>query len=337
MTPLDVLIVDDSPTVRAVLRRLVSRASDLRLVGEAEDGERAVELALSLRPDVIVMDLHLPGLSGATATERIHSQRPTPIVVFTSASDRRAVVEAFRATARGVVGVFSKPHDPAQWEQVGESLLATLRGVRHVARESRTPLSDRRELIYRQRLRWIGIGASTGGPAALAEILSGLGGSFAAGIAVVQHIAEGFEEGLAEWLRQLTSLDIAVAGDGDELAPAVVRIAPPGAHLRVENGLVRLDRTSPRWCGHRPSVNALFESMASLPGAATAGILLSGMGADGVNGMEILRRQGALTLVQDEVSCSVFGMPRAAVDRGVVDAVLTPQEIAVVLRRGAEE
>jgi len=182
----------------------------------------------------------------------------------------------------------------------------------------------------------VGIGASTGGPGALCQLLRAVGGDPPLGVVVVQHIADGFEVALADWLDQELGLDVALAADGEELAPGRIRIAPAGRHLVIDsNARLRLDAETAARNGHRPSVDVLFESMADLSTERVAAVLLSGMGSDGVSGIGTLRERGALTIAQNEATSAVFGMPGAALDRGAVDFALAPEDIGRLLVRVA--
>ncbi|HXU45523.1 MAG TPA: chemotaxis-specific protein-glutamate methyltransferase CheB [Thermoanaerobaculia bacterium] len=337
-----VLVVDDSPSVRAVLRRFLSRAGDLTVVGEAVDGERAVAMVADLAPDVVVMDLLMPVLDGFAAIERIMAQNPVPILVLSSRANRNQMQVAFEAIRRGAIEVLPKPEDTESWQLLAESLPDAVRAAaaavpaRAAGRAPRrapraVPTPPRRD----RPLRWIAIGASTGGPAALRELFLGLPAALPASVLIVQHIAAGFEAGLAEWLNKEFPHDIRLARAGERPAPGAVRLAPSGAHLLLgPNGELRLDAETEAQRGHRPSVDALFLSCAEASPRETAGVLLTGMGADGVLGLSALRAAGALTVVQDEASSAVFGMPRVALERGAADLALPPREIALWLARG---
>ena len=184
-------------------------------------------------------------------------------------------------------------------------------------------------------LRWIGVGASTGGPAAIRDLLEALPSKLPASVLLVQHIAPGFELGLADWLKRELGLDVRVARQGERPRPGAVRLAPAGYHLRLApGGVLELDASAPPVQGHRPAVDELFQSLAEGDSLRSAGVLLTGMGSDGVEGLLELRRQGGLTLAQDEATSVVFGMPRVAVERGAADEGLSPGDIARALARG---
>ncbi|MCG6964357.1 MAG: chemotaxis protein CheB [Acidobacteria bacterium] len=333
MSPVRVLIVDDSATVRAALKTLLGRQSSIEVVGEAGEGRSAIAQVLRLSPDVVLMDLEMPGMDGLSAMEHIRSQRPTPIVVVTSRTRRDEVATAFAAVKRGAVAVFPKPEVPSAWENLASSLIATLNGL--VPRRpdlAPTSQTDTPPPV-RRPFRYLVVGASTGGPAAVHSLLRALGTGTGLGVAVVQHISAGFEHGLAEWLARELAMDIAVARNGEPLRPETVRLAPSGAHLILqEGGTLLVDREAPPRNGHRPSVDELLLSAARSVPLRTAGALLTGMGTDGVEGLATLRRAGGLTLTQNAESCAVFGMPRAAIELGAAELVLPPDRIGSYLR-----
>jgi two-component system chemotaxis response regulator CheB len=337
-----VLVVDDSPTVRRVLRRVVESAGGLEVVGEAGDGEEGVRLTLELEPDAIIMDLDMPRMDGYQAIEEIRRRRPTPVVVVTARQERDQMREAFKTMRRGVLAVFPKPEVPEGWVELQRVLPETLlhvggRGPDGFPGEARTGLPDLVRVSAARHLRTIGIGASTGGPAALREVLAALGRGFGAGVVVVQHIAAGFEVGLVDWLAHELGLDVALAADGEILRPGTVRVAPAGAHLRVDaERALRLEPRAVGNGGHCPSVDELFCSLAAADPRSSAAALLTGMGSDGARGMLALHRAGGLTVVQDAASCAVFGMPRAAVEIGAAELLLTPGEIGALLRTACE-
>ena len=333
-----VLLVDDSPSVRAVLRRFFSRTRDIRVVGEAPDGEQAVQAVIDLQPHVVVMDLQMPVLDGYQATERIMAVRPTPIVVLSSRANRNQMQTAFEAMRRGALEVLPKPEDTPSWQLLAESLPET---VRLVAKAQAAPRVPRPRAVRPAKLaeapaelRWVAIGASTGGPAAIREFLDEVPADTPAGFVIVQHIASGFELGFADWLNKEFPFDVRLAQDGEVLRRGVVRLAPGGSHLRLEaGGRLRLDSDTPPRRGHRPSVDEMFLSCADNCPREVAAVLMTGMGSDGVEGLLALRKAGGVTLVQDEASSVVFGMPRVALERGAADVALPPRALARTLAR----
>jgi two-component system chemotaxis response regulator CheB len=370
-----VLLVDDSPSVRAVLRRFFARTADIQVVGEASDGAGAVQAVLDHLPQVVVMDLQMPGMDGYVAIERIMTLRPTPIVVLSSRANRNQMQTAFEAIRRGAIEVLPKPEDTGSWEVLADSLPQTVRVVAEArprvlhapgsaparvtggaaagarrraaparggegpARAGRTAAAAAAESVPAggrrgERLRWVAIGASTGGPAAIRELLEEVPAGSPASFLVVQHIAAGFEAAMAEWLNKELPLDVRLARDAESPRHGAVRLAPAGAHLRLAaGGVLRLDSDTPARRGHRPSVDELFLSCAEVCPRESAGVLLTGMGTDGVEGLVALRRAGSLTLVQDEASSVVFGMPRVALERGAAELAQAPRDLARTLAR----
>lgn len=341
-----VVLVDDSPSVRAVLRRFFAKTSDIQVVGEAEDGAQALRAVLDFQPQVVVMDLQMPVMDGYSAIEQIMAVRPTPIVVLSSRANRNQMQTAFEAMRRGALEVLPKPEDTPSWQHLAESLPGTVRAIIEAQAQPRpkrprggaepearqtgpTPVFS-----ATQELRWVAIGASTGGPAALREFLEEVPADAPVGFVVVQHIASGFELGLADWLNKEFPFDVRLARDGEILRKGALRLAPGGSHLRLEaGGVLRLDTQSPPRRGHRPSVDDLFFSCAESCPREVAGVILTGMGSDGVDGLLALRKAGGLTMAQDEASSIVFGMPRVALERGAADIALPPRALAHALAR----
>lgn len=338
-----VLLVDDSPSVRAVLKRFFRKTRDIEVVGEAADGAEAVQAVIDLQPHVVVMDLQMPVLDGYEATERIMAVRPTPIVVLSSRANRNQMQIAFEAMRRGAIEVLPKPEDTPSWQLLAESLPEMVRTVAQ-ARALAQPRRPRMASVVRptvaaaggmpEEMRWVAIGASTGGPAAIRELLDEVPADAPVGFLIVQHIASGFELGFADWLNKELPFDVRLAQDGETLRRGSVRLAPGGAHLRLEGGgLLRLDLDTPARRGHRPSCDEMFLSAAEHCPRQVAGVLMTGMGSDGVEGLLALRQAGGITLAQDEASSVVFGMPRVAVERGAADVALPPRELARALVR----
>jgi two-component system chemotaxis response regulator CheB len=333
-----VLLVDDSPSVRAVLKRFFSRTRDIRVVGEAADGAQAVQAVIELQPHVVVMDLQMPVLDGYQATEQIMAVRPTPIVVLSSRANRNQMQTAFEAMRRGALEVLPKPEDTASWQQLADSLPETVRAVAEARAAPRAPraraVRPAALTAAPAALRWVAIGASTGGPAAIREFFDAVPAEAPVGFLIVQHIASGFELGFADWLNKEFPFDVRLAKDGEVLRRGAVRLAPGGSHLRLEaDGVLRLDSETPPRRGHRPSVDELFHSCAVHCPREVAAVLMTGMGADGVEGLLALRRAGGVTLVQDEASSVVFGMPRVALEKGAADVALPPRALARTLVR----
>lgn len=338
-----VLVVDDSPVVRTILVSMLESAPGFQVVGEAKDGEEAVRLTASLRPDVITMDIRMPRLDGLEATRQIMRTTPTPIVVVASSVYESDLNIAFNAVEAGALTVVEKPRglSETEFDVVRDQLVTTVRLMSDVQVVTLWSSDQQATQVTRRPVRLgagpavrpelIAIGASTGGPGILHQILRGLPSDFSIPIAVVQHITPGFGQGFAHWLSSVTPLQVAIAQDGERLAPGRVFIAPDDRHMTVSaGGIIRLER-SELVSGRRPSATRLFESAAKTYGAAALGIILSGMGEDGVDGLEAVRQAGGRVIAQNEESCVVFGMPKVAVERGIVDQVLAPNDIMSVL------
>ncbi|MCX7895498.1 MAG: response regulator [Thermoanaerobaculum sp.] len=330
-----VLVVDDSPTVRAVLRRLLSAHRDLQVVGEAANGQEAVELVIKLRPDVVLMDVEMPVMDGLTAIERIMGLRPTAILVLTSKANQNRLAVAFEAVRRGALEVLPKPEAPELWQELAERLPDLVRTAASLPPTPVQPTAAKPVPPVTPRVvEWILLGASTGGPGALRAFLAALPLTVRAPVLVVQHISPGFEEGLAHWLAQETGRDVRLATDGEKPPPGAVRLAPAGAHLLLgPQGLLHLDAQAAPRGGHRPSVDVLFESALGLSPSRTVAILFSGMGSDGASGLLSLKRAGAMTAVQDEATSAVFGMPRQALELRAAEVALPPEELARLVTR----
>jgi two-component system, chemotaxis family, protein-glutamate methylesterase/glutaminase len=347
IAPIRVLVVEDSVTVRAALRDVLAGDPALEVVGEAEDGRRAIELCLALRPDVVTMDMMLPVLTGLGATEYIMAHCPTPILIVSSSTNRGELFKTYDALAAGAVDVLEKPTGdgaPGEWERAflaavkmasriraithPRARLASLGGAR-TARESALSLPA----FPRGGYGVAAIGASTGGPSAILEILRALPVPYPLPILLVLHIGEPFGIAFADWLDGQTGLRVSYAENGDLVSGNAGRVimAPPESHLAVSGGRLMLTADPPRH-SCRPSVDVLFESIAREYGAAAIGVLLTGMGRDGAAGLLDMRRRGGFTIAQDEASSIVYGMPREAVRLGAAERELPLAEIGPALR-----
>jgi two-component system chemotaxis response regulator CheB len=334
MKPLRVLVVEDSMTVRQRLIDVLSADPGMRVVGEAGDGRRAIELCLELRPDVITMDMMLPVMTGLAATEYIMAHAPTPILIVSASTNRGELFKTYEALAAGAVDVLEKPRgdeDDGTWER---HFLSTVRMVARI-RVITHPRARLRGLVdpvaaaevpvgvARQKSRVIAIGASTGGPRAIVDVLRGIPASVTQPIVIVLHIGDPFGIALAEWLDGQTARRVFHPTEGQPLAAATgkVALAPPGRHLVVRDGRFHLSAEAERH-SCRPSVDVLFESIARESGAATVAALLTGMGRDGAAGLLAIRRAGGATIAQDEATSVVYGMPREALLLGAAEQVL---------------
>lgn len=355
MTPVRVLVVEDSLTVRERLAEVLASDPGFEVVGLASDGLEALRRYESAAPDVISLDMVLPGCSGLEVTRRIMSTRATPILVVSASVNRGEAFDALDALRAGAVDLFDKSRlgtDPG-WTDAYRSALRLVSRIRVVTRPSpRTPSPP--DPATRPPpaptvsegaapYRLVVLGASTGGPAALARVLAELPRDFGLPSLIVLHLASLFATPLVEWLGKQVSLPVRLVADGEPLPSpgpgAPVLLAPPDRHLVVQGARLRLT-TDPERHACRPSVDVLFESVAREFGQRAIAGLLTGMGRDGAAGLLALRQAGAFTLAQDEATSAVFGMPRAAIERGAAQAVLPLGAIAATLdrlSRAAEE
>ncbi|HSD83977.1 MAG TPA: chemotaxis-specific protein-glutamate methyltransferase CheB, partial [Anaerolineae bacterium] len=346
---INVLVVDDSPTVREALVVMLQTAPDFNVVGQARDGQEAALLAARLRPDVITMDIRMPRVDGLEATRRIMSTVPTPIVVVANHIYESDLNIAFNAIAAGALTVVEKPQGliMSDFTAVRDQLVNTVRlmsdvpVIHHWHKKVQdqmpvaAPVTTPVVAIERppQRLEIVGIASSTGGPGALATILRSLPEDFTLPIVIVQHITKGFVTGLANWLSHETSLTVSVAQQGMPLEAGSIVLAPDDYHIQINRqGIIQLSSDAP-YRGLRPSANYLFQSLAQAYGPHAVGLILTGMGDDGVDGLAELHAAGGTTIAQDEDSCIVYGMPREAVARQAIDHVLALEQVAPTLSR----
>lgn len=338
--PIRVLLVEDSPVARELLLYILNGDPQLQVIGVAIDGEEAVAAAQRLRPDVIVMDIHLPKLDGFAATRQIMESAPTRIVMATATSDPKEVAATFRAIEAGALAVLAKPAGLGQprFAANAEELVRTVKLMSEVQvvkrwprRNSAAAATPALPVVVPPPIKLVAIGASTGGPLALQMLLGGLSKPLPVPMLIVQHISDGFVGGFVEWLASTTHYGVCVAAAGDFPQPGLAYVAPSGRHMQVRaNGVIELVDT-PSEHGVRPSVAVLFRSVAAVYGAAAVGILLTGMGLDGALELKAMRSAGALTFAQDRDSSVVFGMPGEAVGLGAASHILSPEEIAGML------
>lgn len=335
-----VLLVDDSAVSRRLIARILDVHGGFEVVGEAVNGEDAVRLVARLRPDVITMDIRMPVMDGYEATRRIMAETPTPIVMV-SAHEPGEVERSFNALAAGAATVLRKPVGPTadgHARQAAEltTALTAMSGLRLVTRRDGTRMAARSTAPATPgAVDLVAIGASTGGPAALAQILRDLPEDFPAPVVLVQHIADGFDQGLANWLHGISPLTVRLAVHGDVARPGEVLVAPNGRHLGVRpGGRIELVDAEPIGA-HRPAATHLFRSVARSYGPRALGVILTGIGRDGADGLSEMHDAGARILAQDEATCVVYGMPRAAVEAGIADDVVPVSEMSGAIRRAS--
>jgi len=341
---LRILIAEDSATIRHHLSTIIAEMPGMQVVGQAKNGQEAVQLAVELQPDVISMDVQMPRMDGFEATRRIMEKVPTPVVVVSGLIEKDIEL-SFKALEAGALAVVEKPpgrSDPSfpAKQQHFLKTLSAMAGV-SVVRRGRTDRFNKvnvEEVVETPAMQHqpeiVAIGASAGGPSALSKLLQNLPPDFSLPVVVVQHMPHEFVAGLARWLEKMSSLAVRVAEDKMILAPGVVYLSPGTAHLRVERMELGLRaRLNPEQGDfrHQPSVDVLFESVAETCGADAIGVILTGMGTDGAQGLLRMRDKGAKTFAQDRASSTVFGMPAAAIDRGAAEYVLSLAELPTAI------
>jgi two-component system chemotaxis response regulator CheB len=349
MRKLRVLVVEDSLTIRRRFCEILAADPEIEVIGEAEDGKRAIELCELLRPDVMTLDMVMPVMSGVTATEYIMAYMPMPILIVSASTNRGELFKTYDALAAGAVDVLEKPRVDdvdAAWERrfvAAVKLIARIKVITHprarlsgtersiAAGQADPHIAPAPKVPIQHRERHYGLvafGASTGGPAAIVKVLRALPEGLPVPIFFVLHIDEPFGTAFAEWLDSQTPHPVAYARDRDLIEPLRGRVimAPPGRHLTVAGGRLQLSTDPPRH-SCRPSIDVLFESLAVDRGAQVLACLLTGMGRDGAAGLLAIRRAGGFTVAQDESTSVVFGMPREAIALGAAQAVLPLDQI----------
>lgn len=347
--PIRILIVDDSALTRQLLRAIFAADPAIEVIGEAGDGQAALTKVAELRPDLVLLDVRMPVMDGVETTRQIMAYHPTPILVLTASLSGYDVDITFQMLGAGALDVMEKPRlDDAA--ALDAARIALLRKVKLLARvKVVTHLRGRRKhsaasgfqlaadvphtagaytpgVMLTSAFPIVVIGASTGGPKVIRQILGGLSAGFPAAVLIVQHIASGFSAGLVEWLAGAAPLPVHLAAEGARLTPGAALVAPDRFDLMIRaDGSIHLS-TQPLLL-QRPSVDIAMQSVAEQFGPAAVGVLLTGMGRDGVAGMRAIKRAGGYTIAQDAASCAIYGMPRAATEAGVVAAVLTPEQI----------
>jgi two-component system chemotaxis response regulator CheB len=340
-SPLRVLVVDDSAFFRRIVGEALSKDPALRVAGVARDGRDAVEKTKALRPDLITLDVNMPELDGLGALRQIMREVPTPVVMLSSVT-REGAEETLQALQEGAVDFLCKPaltqaQAGGSWQ---EELIAKVKvaaranlgraGTASRSRQATATGSGRSRTVG---ARIVAIGTSTGGPKALQEVISHLPANLPVGVLVVQHMPPGFTRTLAQRLDATSPLRVKEAEDGEPVRPGTAYVAPGAYHLRVTpRGEVALGQDAPI-ASLRPSVDALFESVAEVYGAGTVAAVLTGMGSDGTRGARLIKRAGGWVVAEDQSTCVVYGMPRSVIEEGYADRVVPLGEVAEELAR----
>ena len=330
-----VLLVDDSPVALAVLKRMLSASTDIVVAGTAGNGIEALTLIPQVKPDVICTDLHMPVMDGLQFTKEVMTKYPLPILLV-SVSAHEGSLNAFKVLEAGAVDIFVKPRASFEldYEKIGPELISKIRILSGVRVFKRKPVADSegtipglKEIeskfhIPKSDIRIIVIGASTGGPPALQAILTKLPSDFPLPVICIQHINEGFQQGLIDWLSTLCKMKVETAKAGMNPLPGTVYFPQEGSHLKIDGKGRFVMSPDPPYDHHRPSITVTMKSAARCYGDAALGVLLTGMGKDGAEGLLDIKKAGGITMVQDEESSIVFGMPKQAIDLGAADTIL---------------
>lgn len=349
-TKISVLLVDDSPVVLSILKRMLLTAPDIEVVGTARNGVEALELIPKLEPAVVCTDLHMPKMDGLELTREIMAQFPKPILVISvSVSREEDAQTVFRLLEAGAIDVFLKPRggSEAEYHQLTNGLISKIRilsgvyvfrkrGAATAAPVPQAPVATPAKIEVPQffRIRVVAIGASTGGPIAIQQIVTHFRAGFPVPIICVQHISQGFLQGLVEWLDGQCSLRVKIAESGEKPKPGYIYFPAEDRHLEVDaNGCFIFKSQTTYQTNHCPSVNVTFDSIARYYGRSAVGVLLTGMGNDGATGLLNISQAKGITIAQDEKSSIVFGMPKSAIDINAAQHVISLNEIAPTLQK----
>lgn len=339
-----VLVIDDSALMRKLIPQILERDPSMQVVGTAMDGEFGLKKIEELRPQVVTLDLEMPRMDGMETLRQITRRYRVPTIIVSSHSTEGAAA-TFKALALGAIDFVSKPKDAAaaKMEEVAAELVSKIKAAaRSEVRASQQPLPEptrvRKPAIVRYSApsRVVAVGISTGGPNALQYMLSQLPGDFPGSLVVVQHMPEGFTEMFARRLNECCAIEVKEAASGDMLVAGRVLVCPGNRHIRVKrmsmgDTIVLGAPDEPKVNGHRPSCDVLFRSVAQEFGGSAIGLIMTGMGEDGAEGLGEMRSKGAMTIAQDEQSCVVYGMPKAAIERGYAQRVVSLELLANTL------
>ncbi|WZL71685.1 chemotaxis-specific protein-glutamate methyltransferase CheB [Clostridiaceae bacterium 35-E11] len=339
-----VLVVDDSPTIQELITHILNSDKDIHVIGVANNGEEAIKFMEKNAPDIITMDISMPVMDGFEATRKIMETNPVPIIIITGLFDAKDVDRTFQAMEVGAVSIIEKPMGIADTDfyEISQTIIDTVKlmsEVKVIKRKAR--YKNVQEKLSRgiqannisTDIKIAAIGVSTGGPSILQRIFSKLPSDIKLPILVVQHITPGFLKGFVDWLSKETTLPIHIASQGEKALPGHIYFAPDKFHMEIrKNGQIFLNKAD-KENGLRPSVSTLFRSVANHYGKNAMAILLTGMGKDGAQELKQLKDQGAITVAQNKETSVVYGMPGEAVKLNAATYVLSPEEIAELLRR----
>jgi two-component system chemotaxis response regulator CheB len=340
-----VLLVDDSPLAITVIKRMLLKSPEIEVVGTAGNGREALNLIPLVTPDIICTDLHMPKMDGLELTKEIMRRRPLPILLV-SISGRKESHSAFEVLEAGALDIFLKPgaDDDSEREKAGAELIRKIKilSAVHVFRRNEPGtaswstefgLPAELSIVHpKTRLRIIVIGASTGGPQALQTILSSLPANFPLPIVCVQHISEGFLQGLVDWLGSLCGMKVEIAEAGAFPRGGTIYFPREGHHLKIDGqGMFKIS-SEPPLDGHRPSVTVTMKAVAEYYKDSALGVLLTGMGKDGAEGLLAVKKAGGMTVAQDEESSIVFGMPKQAIELGAASYIAALDNIGPMFR-----
>jgi two-component system chemotaxis response regulator CheB len=323
-----VLIVDDSAIVRKIFTEQLSQAKDIQVVGAAPDPYVARDMIVKLNPDVITLDIEMPRMDGITFLKKIMAHRPLPVIIVSSLTPKGSAM-AMEALDCGAVEVLAKPGGSFTVGEMGAQLADKIRAASHARVMKRQPvggaMATARRAITETTNKVVAIGSSTGGTEALKEILTRLPPD-TPGIVVAQHMPPNFTKSFADRMNDLCRINVREGAQNDSVLPGTCLIAPGNYHMLLRRSGARYYvevKTGPMIHHQRPAVDPLFKSVAKYAGANAVGVILTGMGSDGADGIKIMKEAGAKTLAQDEASCIVFGMPKEAIKTGCVDKVVS--------------
>lgn len=331
MGKIRVLVVDDSELARELIGAILSTDNEISIVGEAVNGREAVEKVRTLKPDIVTMDVEMPVMNGLDAIEQIMAENAVPILVVTTRGDANT---AYAAISKGALDLVVKPDvnlDGAQDFIQRIKLLSKIKVITHMSGKrafKEKPVVTLPVAAGAAPDRVVAIASSTGGPEALSIILSALPETFPYPVVIAQHNSDGFIPGMVEWLRRISKMQVKVAEEGETLAPATAYVSPSEKHMEitVTRKIAFLER-HPKDI-YRPSCDILLSSVARTYKAKSIGIILTGMGSDGASGMQQIRKEGGMTIAQDEKTCIVFGMPKVAIDSGCINKIVSIDEMS---------